>query len=176
MVARRVVAPAVGVLLLWFAWWLVGGPVGQFEKAAGLVGVSGRFTADKCMIPRYEDGPPASDCRGVFRPDGGGTTNERARIWSGAPVRQAVRAVCEGDECHRVSASETARTLTLIGLALLPGAVGLALVGVGLAREEFEDGGIGTWVGAAGAIAVMLLVVLLMICGALWIGLGFTGL
>ncbi|MEV7023397.1 hypothetical protein [Kitasatospora sp. NPDC093558] len=138
--------------------------------------MSGEFTADKCLIPSYEDGPPPSDCRGVFRPDGGGTTNERARVWSGAPMRQGVRAVCEGDECHLVSAAEVARTLTLIALALLPGVVGLLLVGAGLVTGDFEDGGFGSRVVVASGVVGVFLVVLLALGGVCWIGLAVTGL
>ncbi|MFD7907026.1 hypothetical protein ACFV4F_12475 [Kitasatospora sp. NPDC059722] len=170
MADRRAVAVVVGVLLLWLSGWLVGGPVRQFERAAGLVGVSGEFTAATCVISAYEDGPPPADCRGVFRPDGGGAANERARIWSGASVGQGVRAVCEGDECHVVSAAEVARTVTLISLTLLPGAVGLlVMVGLGLGMAE------GKAMLVPGVVAAVLVVVLTL-AGVAWIALAVIGL
>lgn len=170
MVLRRVVAPVVGALMIWLSWWLAVGPVGQFERAAGLVGVSGRFTADTCVISAYEDGPPPADCRGVFRPDGGGAPDERARIWSGAAVGRSVRAVCEGDECFVVSAAEVARTITLISLTLLPGAAGL-LVMVGLALSEA-----GERLMIVPGIMAGLLVLVLALAGISWFALAVSGL
>ncbi|MEE1786139.1 hypothetical protein PUR71_25040 [Streptomyces sp. SP17BM10] len=169
MAGRLSVGVAVGVLLLWLSGWLVGGPVRQFERAAGLVGMSGEFTADRCVISAYEDGPPPADCRGVFRPDGGGAANGRARIWSGASVGLGVRAVCEGDECFVVSAAEVARSITLISLTLLPGALGLlVMTGLGL-------GAAGEKAMIVPGVAAAVLVLVLSLAGISWFVLAVSG-
>ncbi|MDH6709820.1 hypothetical protein P3T27_006569 [Kitasatospora sp. MAA19] len=171
-VAVRRWGPVVaGVLPVWLAGWLAGGPVRQFGQAAGLVGVPGTFRAERCLISQYEDGPPPSDCRGVFHPDTGGPADEHARIWAGAPVGEDVRAACEGDECHLVSDAEVARTLTLLALTLVPGVVGVLLIGAGL--REWRAG---QALMMSAVIGGVLLVTLVALGGVVWFVLAMTGL
>ncbi|MFJ3219885.1 hypothetical protein ACIPLC_28710 [Kitasatospora sp. NPDC086801] len=167
---RRWGPVAAGVLLVWLAGWLVGGPARQFGQAAGLVGAPGTFRAERCLIPAYDDGPPPSDCRGVFRPDGDGPADEHARVWAGAPVGEDVRVVCEGEECHLVSAAEVARTLMLLALALMPGVAGVLLVGAGLRAWR-----VGRGLVFSGVVGGVLLFTLVMLGGVFWFVLSMTG-
>ncbi|MER8103333.1 hypothetical protein [Kitasatospora sp. NPDC094016] len=167
---RRWGPVAAGVLLVLLSGWLVGGPVRQFGQAAGLVGAPGMFRAERCLIPANEDGPRPSDCRGVFRPDGGGPAREHARMRAGAMVGEDVWAVCEGDECHLVSDAEVARTVTLLALALAPGVAGVLLTGFGL-----RAGRVGRGLLLSGAVGGAVLFTLVVLGGVFWFVLAMTG-
>ncbi|MFJ9607399.1 hypothetical protein ACIRS1_13785 [Kitasatospora sp. NPDC101176] len=168
--ARRWGPVVAGVALVWLAVWLAGGPVRQFEQAAGWVGAPGVFRAERCLIPAYEDGPPPSDCRGVFHPDDGGPALEQARVFAGATVGSDVRVGCRGDDCHVVSDAEVARTLTLLALALVPAVAGVLAAGAGLYAWP-----VGRGLVLSGVVAGVLLATLVALGGVFWFALTMTG-
>ncbi|MFB6887770.1 hypothetical protein ACFCX4_00435 [Kitasatospora sp. NPDC056327] len=111
--------------------------------ATGLTGTRGVLVADRCLRtdPHRPALGPTGDCRGTFRPDGGGPANERARTDRRIPTGEPVPVSCAADgECRLAGTGGvlTWLSLLLLALAAFPAAAFAAVQGLLRHRDRSQ--------------------------------------